>query len=174
MIKVAIVGPESTGKSKLAMQLAQHYNCNWVKEYARTYLEHIDRDYQFEDLKKIAEGQIASEDALLKTEKPFLFCDTTLMVIKVWSEFKYATIDESILDQYKKRSYDLYLLCNIDLPWQDDILREHPHKREELFKIYQSEISLIPAPSVIISGTGLERLQNAIDAINLYKQKSHR
>jgi len=124
MLKIGIVGPESTGKSELAMQLAAHYKCNWVKEYAREFLEKLKRYYIYDDLKRMAQGQIQLEDEALKEKKDFLFCDTTLMVIKVWSQFKYNKVDDWILNEYQNRKYDFYLLCDIDLQWQYDPLRE--------------------------------------------------
>lgn len=171
MKKIAIVGPESTGKSELAQQLAYHFKCNWVKEYAREYLEKLNHSYSYADLKIIAKGQIKSEDISLIKNNDFLFLDTTLMVIKVWSEFKYNKVDDWILKEYQRRKYDLYLLCDIDLPWEDDPLREHPDKRKELLEIYKNEIKNTKTPFFIISGTGRKRVNNAITIVNNHLNK---
>ena len=108
--RIAIVGSESTGKSELSEALAEHYNTVWVPEYAREYLEKINRAYVFEDLKIIADGQMHLEDAYEKKTNNILFCDTNLTVIKIWSEFKFGKIDDWIINEIKKRKYDLHLL----------------------------------------------------------------
>lgn len=163
MIKVAIVGPESTGKTELSRQLANHFKCNWVREFARGYLENLGRAYSYDDLKIIAQGQTQLEDDALKENKDFVFFDTTLMVIKVWSDFKYNKTNDWILIEYQKRKFDFYLLCDIDLPWQEDPLREHPNNRKELFEIYKNEIRYMKAPFALVTGGGANRLNNAVN-----------
>lgn len=96
----------------------------------------------------------------------YLFCDTDLLVTKVWSEFKYGKCDPWILEQVNIHRYDLYLLCDIDLPWQDDPLREHPDKRKELFDIYHRHLLEMKVDFVIVAGIGDRRLENAIKAIS--------
>ena len=125
--KIAIVGPESTGKSLLSEQLSNHYNTAWVPEVARDYLHKLNRPYTFDDLSVIAKLQLKEEERLSKTAKHFLFCDTNLIVIKVWSDFKYGRTEKWIVDAIQKSDYSLHLLTDIDLPWEDDPLREHPH-----------------------------------------------
>lgn len=163
--RIAIVGPECTGKTVLSRQLAQQYNTEWVPEFARQYLDQINRPYEQHDLLKIAKWQITLEDELALMAKDYLFCDTNLLVIKVWSEFKYGTCDAEILALLHKRSYDLHLLTNIDIPWEFDPQREHPHKREELFNIYESELQKLKVPYTIVSGSYDQRLQHATKAI---------
>ncbi len=165
--KIAIVGPESTGKSMLAQQLAQLYKTAWVKEYARTYLEKLNRNYTYDDLRIIAKGQMQWEDEQAGKANGLLFCDTNLIVIKVWSDFKYGKTDKEIIAEIKKRKYQTHLLCNIDLPWQNDPLREHPHKREQLFKIYKTELKKFGIGYIEVKGTGDERLKSAADALSL-------
>lgn len=169
MIKVGIVGPESTGKSELSRKLALHFNSTWVKEYAREYLENLNRDYEYSDLKIIAKGQVKSEETQSKKNPDCLFCDTTLMVIKVWSDFKYHKTDEWILKKYAEIQYDFYLLCDIDVPWQPDPLREHPNSRLELMNIYKDELKKTNTPYAIVSGIDSNRLKNAIKEVNRFK-----
>lgn len=159
--KIAIVGPESTGKSQLTEHLALHYNTAWVKEYAREYLEKLKRDYTYDDLSIIAKKQIETEDERLSLSNKFLFIDTNLLVIKVWSDFIYCKTEPWIIEEIKKRKYDLHLLCDVDLPWQPDPLREHPHMREKLFAIYKSELENFGIEYKVVRGEGDERLQNA-------------
>lgn len=138
--RIAIVGPECTGKTDLARFLAEHYKTVWVPEFARTYLETLDREYTKADLPHIAKGQGVLEDSTAKQANRFLFCDTNLVVIKIWSEFKYGSCDPAILKEMHERTYDLHLLTDVDLPWEDDPLREHPDKRQELFELYEAEL----------------------------------
>src|SRR5688500_989467 len=131
--KIVILGPESTGKSSLCKQLANHYQTEWCPEYAREYLLKHGIDYSYEDLLVIAKGQIALEESYQSTassQQPaasdLLFIDTNMYVMKVWCEFVFGKCHKYILDQIVQRKYDLYLLCNIDLPWIKDELREYP------------------------------------------------
>jgi len=163
--KVAVIGPECTGKSDLSKFLAYHYNTEWVPEYARGYLENLVRPYEQHDLLTIANGQMRLEDKYEKDCKNLMICDTNLYVIKVWSEFKFGNCPPEILNHISKRKYDLYLLTYIDLPWVADPQREHPHKREELYKIYLKEMKAQRVPCVEIKGQGDQRRQMAVDAI---------
>jgi NadR type nicotinamide-nucleotide adenylyltransferase len=160
--KIAITGPESTGKSLLSEQLARHYNTVWVPEYAREYIDGLNRPYNQQDILVIAKGQIRSEQTFYQKANSYLFCDTELIVTKIWSEVKYQNCDEWILAKIIENRYDLFLLCDIDLPWEEDPQREHPHKREFLFNLYKEELTGRGFPFFIISGFGNERLDNAI------------
>jgi NadR type nicotinamide-nucleotide adenylyltransferase len=167
-LKIAITGPESTGKSSLAEQLAHHYQAVWVPEYARGYIDSLSRPYDQQDILLIAKGQVKAEKAFYKKAGTFLFCDTELIVTKIWSEVRYNHCHEWILKKIVENNYDLYLLCNIDLPWENDPQREHPDKREYLFNLYQKELNVHAFPYFVISGFGKERLNNAIRQINTY------
>lgn len=163
--KVAVIGPECTGKSKLSEFLASHFKTGWVPEYARGYIDNLVRPYQEHDLLTIARGQMRLEDKWEKDCKDIMICDTNLYVIKVWSEFKYGTCDPEILHHIKTRKYDLYLLTNVDIPWEDDPLREHPHQREELYAIYLNEMKNQAVPCVVIKGDREQRRRTAVEAI---------
>lgn len=166
--KIAIVGPESTGKSTLAQGLANHYQTVWVPEYARGYLDKLGKPYEQTDLITIAHGQLRLEDERLKDATSFLFCDTTLMVIKIWSEFKYGICAPEILHKMDERKYYLHLLTDIDLPWEADPQREHPTKRSALFNLYETELLDQKLPFAVIQGQQHERLQCAIKAIDSF------
>lgn len=163
--KVAVIGPECTGKSALSEYLAGHFNTSWVPEYARGYLDNLVRPYQESDLITIAHGQLRVEDEFARTAGDLLICDTNLYVIKVWSEFKFGRCDEEILNLIKTRHYDLYLLTYIDLPWEEDPQREHPDQREELYSIYLQEMKNQPVPFVEIKGERETRRRTAVEAI---------
>jgi nicotinamide riboside kinase len=116
MIRIAVTGPESTGKTTLARQLARRYGAPWTPEYARYYLRRLNRPYVQDDLLAIARGQLEWEEAKGRRNPEILFSDTCLLVIKIWSEFKYGNCHPWILEQLRAHTYDLYLLCGVDLP----------------------------------------------------------
>lgn len=164
--KIAITGPESTGKSWLAENLATRFNTLWVPEYARQYLDEIGRHYQYADILAIAKGQIMIEQKMLKNATRFLFSDTELIVTKIWSEVKFGVCDPWIIDRIEKQHYDYFLLCDIDLPWEYDPLREDPDRRQFLFDLYFQELDNRKFPFSVISGNGVSRLEMAVDIIN--------
>ncbi|UPK70377.1 AAA family ATPase [Chitinophaga filiformis] len=173
MLKVVVIGPESTGKSTLSEQLAAHYQTVWVPEYARQYLEALPRSYEQHDLLTIAEGQLALEDDLAAAANRLLICDTDLHVIKVWSEYKYGTCDPHILAQIAKRPYDLYLLTYIDIPWEEDPQREYPDPamREYFYNIYRDLVAASGVPWVEIKGNFEERKLLAVTAVDKLLEK---
>ncbi len=168
--KIVIIGPESTGKSTLCKQLATHYKTSWVEEYAREYLLKNGTQYTFENLLDIAKGQITGEELVNKSAinnlKSAIFIDTDMHVMKVWCEFVFERCHHWILNRIAERKYDLYLLCNIDLPWVADELREYPDlvRRQKLYHHYKELLVNQPVPWVEISGNYDERLQKAINA----------
>jgi NadR type nicotinamide-nucleotide adenylyltransferase len=178
--KIVVIGPESTGKSTLCEQLAQHYDTTWCPEFAREYLLANGTNYEYDDLQTIAKGQLALEDEYVTTLErnslPMLedgghlplFIDTDMYVMKVWCEFVFGKCHRFILDEIIKREYDLYLLCNIDLPWVEDELREYPdiQSRKKLYTIYKDIMTNQSVPWVEISGDYNERLQKAISAVD--------
>lgn len=163
--KVAIIGPECTGKSVLSEFLANHFKTEWVPEYAREYLEHLKRPYEQHDLTLMARGQLRLEDEYERHANEVIICDTNLYVIKVWSEFRFGNCDGEILQSIATRKYDLYLLTYIDISWQEDPLREHPHQRQELYDLYLQEMINQPVPFVEIKGSRQTRRKSAIQAI---------
>ena len=174
MKKVVIIGPESTGKSVLSEQLAAYYQTVWCPEFAREYLLQIKRPYSYEDLLNIAEGQLALEDTLItKAKNGYYFIDTDMYVMKVWCEVAFEQCHTWILKQIARRDYDLYLLCDVDLPWKKDELREYPQLefRKKLFKIYKDLLVFSGSKWSVISGTDSERMQTAVSVINSVFQK---
>lgn len=170
--KVVIIGPESTGKSTLSQQLAQHYQTNWCREYAREYLLEHGAEYTFEDLETIARGQLQLEEQAINTavqnNNRVVFIDTDMYVMKVWCEYVFSKCHQLILDNIVKRKYDLYLLCNIDLPWVADELREYPDEqpRIELYNIYKDILVNQQTTWIDISGSYQQRLFKAIEAVD--------
>lgn len=187
--KVVVLGPESTGKSTLCELLAQHYNTQWCPEFAREYLLTHGMDYTFDDLLFIAKGQLAMEEEfvqsivnssapgvnetvadseLLTQNSKLLFIDTDMYVMKVWCEFVFGKCHKWILEQIVKRKYDLYILCNTDLPWVKDELREYPDlkTRDTLYHIYKDLLINQSVPWIDCIGDYEQRLQKAINAVD--------
>lgn len=166
-LKIAITGPESTGKSTLAEQLARHYHTVFVPEYARLYIGSLDRPYNQQDLLHIAQIQQLWELKMEEIANNILLCDTELFVVKIWNEVVFGSCPSEIEDALSASKYDLYLLMNIDLPWENDPLREHPHRREELFNRYTHALQTAHIPFITISGSYHTRLKSAISAIDV-------
>lgn len=166
IVKIAITGPESTGKSMISEQLANHYHTVWVPEFARFYLNMIERPYDYEDILEIAKGQVKSEEAILKLANKVVFSDTELLVTKIWCDVKYLKCHPWINENLEKQDYDLYLLMNTDIPWQNDPLREHPEMRDELLRLYKNELEIHNLNYRVVSGLGEERLKIAISFVD--------
>ena len=165
--KIVVLGPESTGKSTLCAELAKHYNTSWCPEYARQFLNENGTKYSYEDLLTIAKGQLAGEDAHVENASDLLIIDTDMYVMKVWCEYVFNNCHPFILEQINSRKYDVYLLCDIDLPWTADEMREYPNEepRRELFTIYKELLINQNTPWGIVRGTGDARTQNAVALI---------
>lgn len=167
MIKrIAITGPESTGKSNLAKSLALHYNTLMVPEFARDYIGSLNRNYEKKDLLTIAKSQFEQEENIVKQADEYLFVDTDFLVMKIWSLHKYSRCDPWIIDKFENHRYDLYLLCDIDLSWQPDPQREHPDIRQYLFDWYFKELTKANVNFEIVKGQGDNRFDNAVKFIN--------
>ena len=171
--RILILGPESTGKSTLAEKLAKHFAEPWVPEVAREYLEKLDRPYAYDDLLQIGKQQMRTEDELAMQAQNYLFCDTDLRVIQVWSQHRYGKVDPWVLEELARRTYGLILLCAPDLPWQADPLREHPEleMRQQFFEIYQQLSQASGIPWILISGDTAQRLSTAIQAVVSLKKE---
>lgn len=166
IIRVAVVGPECTGKSTLSQQLALHYKTCFVPEFAREYLAGLNRPYTIHDIEAISKGQMQLEDKRVASADTILICDTNLVVTKIWAEFKYHSCPDWIKDNVRLRKYAIHLLTFPDIPWEDDPLREHPHLRNELFELYRKELDSLEVNYTIISGKAEDRLKQAIKALD--------
>lgn len=165
MRRISLTGPESAGKSTLAAQLAAHYGTAYVPEYARVYLEENGAHYTPADLEAIAHGQLAAEDAAQAYQ--LLFCDTDLLVIKIWAENAFGTCPAWVLAELARPRYALTLLLAPDLPWTPDPLREHPDpaQRWHFYNLYRAELVSREWPFVEIGGPPAQRLAQALRAV---------
>ncbi len=168
LIKIAVVGPESTGKSTISAQLADHYQTVWVPEFAREYCEKLTQPCTWEDEINMFRGQLQLENKLASKANRILICDTTFITVKIWSDHMFGQSPPEVLEKLPAHSYDFYLLMNIDLPWEDDPLRDFPHMREHFMEVWHKELNALHARYTLISGSDQERLRNAIQAIDLF------
>jgi NadR type nicotinamide-nucleotide adenylyltransferase len=166
--KIAVVGPESTGKSTISAQLAEHYNTVWVPEYARGYCEALQAPCTWQDEINMFYGQLALEKELLPRANKILICDTTFITVKIWSDHIFGRAPQEVLDALPRHQYDLYLLMDIDLPWEEDPLRDFPHLREHFMEVWHKELKELDARYEVISGTEAERFNNATRVIDRF------
>lgn len=174
MIKIAILGPESTGKSELAQKLASHFGGEWVPEYAREYVEQLNAKYSFDDVCIIARKQIEEQQNIeLENQPDYVFFDTELIITKIWFKYCFNQVPEFVENQLAKNYFDFYLLCDYDLEWIADPVREHGDDRQYFFELYKTEILKTGKPYSIVSGKGDVRLKNAVAAIkNNFEQNN--
>jgi nicotinamide riboside kinase len=170
IIKIALFGPESTGKTTLAIQLAEHFKTAWAPEFARDYLqEKWEKSGQIcdvNDMLPIAYGQTKLENDSLSVANKFLFCDTNLLVTKVFSEVYYNFCDPLLEKAALKHEYDLFFLTNIDVPWEKDDLRDKPEGRESVFGVFKQTLIDNNKPFITLSGDKDLRLNKAISIVD--------
>ena len=157
-LKIAFTGPESTGKTSLSMLVAETFDGVYMPEYSRSFLEKTNGFYEEQDLVTIALGQSEALQNVLITGNHLLVSDTDMTVMKVWSQFKYGRVSPVIEHLYQEESFDHLFLCDTDIPWEEDPLREHPESREELFTLYLEMIQTKTKNFTIVKGSLEERL----------------
>jgi NadR type nicotinamide-nucleotide adenylyltransferase len=166
LIRIGITGPECTGKSTLAAGLAAHYHTVFIPEYAREYIESLHRPYSYDDVVHIAERQVMEEKTYALKANGILFYDTYLIITKVWFSVVYNRMPVWIDEVLKKKHIHLFLLCDTDIPWVPDKVRENGGEmRERLFQMYRQELEKYGFRYSVIRGKGNGRLLNAIEAV---------
>lgn len=171
MKRIGIIGPESTGKSLLAEKLSLHFNSPWIPEYARKYIEELGKKYTFEDVVNIAKKQI--EENIEYTQKfgdkaKYLFFDTELIITKVWFLDVWGKCPDFLTEALNNYDIDFFLLCQPDLPWYDDPVRENGNRRDYFYNWYKKEIISLKKPFAEINGQNGQRTKNAIKALTCF------
>lgn len=170
--RIVLIGPESTGKTELAEYISEKFNTCYVPEYARSYIEKLARPYSYADVEHIALKQLELEEKNEKHANGILFYDTFLIITKVWFDVVYNKRPFWIDKRIKNSTIDLYLLCNTDLPWIDDPVRENGGEmREKLFDIYKRELEHYNFNYEIVTGLGENRFTNALNLVNNFLEK---
>jgi nicotinamide riboside kinase len=169
ILKIAIYGPESTGKTTLAKQLAAHFNTVWTPEFAREYLQQKwDRSQEvctLADMMPIALGQTQLENEKLALANTFLFCDTNVLVTKVYSDIYYKTCEPELEKAAFEHHYDLFFLTDVDIPWQKDDLRDSAQYRDQSFQVFKETLIAHNKPYILLSGNQDTRLEKAISIL---------
>ena len=164
MIRVAITGPESSGKTTLSVALADYFKVDSIPEFARAFLEQSGGEYDQSDLDIIAKGQLES---ILSKKNEVIISDTDFMVLEIWSQYKYGNVSAYISDLVQKDFFDLHILCSPDIPWEEDPLRENPDNREALFEMYLSSLKNQNKHFIIVSGDQNQRVVKSLRSIDL-------
>lgn len=168
---VTITGTESTGKTTLALQLAEHFNTALVPDVSRDYIDKLAHPYGYEDVLNIAREIIKQEDEAFGRENKLLISDNCLLNIKIWLEYYKWPLPDWFTEALSKRKSDIYLLCDIDLDWIKDSQRNNPHDREELLHRFMNELASLQVEYHLVSGKDTERFTNACHFIDALLQK---
>ena len=163
MIRIAVTGPESSGKTTLSKSLAASVAVRWIPEYAREYLEENKGTYEESDLLEMAKSQKKQYESVPRNESAFV-SDTELTVFMVWSEDKFKSVNPELTRMWEKESFDLLFLCYPDIPWEPDPLREDPERRVELFASYVEKLNEKRQKFYIIRGEN--KLRKALEVIS--------
>ena len=166
---VAIVGPESSGKTTLAADLASHFRTVWLPEYARLRLRNS--DYSDSDLFQISREQHARETDFIKASAALSIFDTDGLVIRIWWLEKYRRYPHEISELFDSQANRLYLLTTPEMSWEPDVLRESPTDRDRLFRIYEGTLQELGMTYHVIGGTREQRVELAALAITKYCEK---
>jgi len=166
MKKIVVTGPESSGKTTLVNTIEKKIGITGVPEFARIYIDQLERPYIKDDLVEIAKGQLKLEKKFNNKNETILLCDTDLLTIKIWSEYKFGCCDSSIKNKLMANLPDYYVLTSPDIPWEPDPQRENPYEREELFKIYQKEIIALKTPFILVDGNPAQRMDQFLKLMN--------
>ena len=168
--RIILTGPESTGKTTLAKHLAYHLTTAVVHEYARDYISSLNRPYTTADILNIAKGQIEWERQGMQLANKYVICDTSMLVLKVWSEYKFGICPPFILDELKYQKIDLFVLCGIDVPWEFDQLRENPNERQKLYEIYKKELTEGGFHFIEVSGSVEDRINQIKGELQIWNK----
>ncbi len=164
MMKIAITGPESSGKTTLSVALSDHFKVDFIPEFAREFLEHSSGKYDQTDLDIIAKGQL---DSILSKENEVTISDTDFIVLEIWSQYKYGAVSTYINELVQKNVFDLHILCTPDIPWEEDPLRENSNSRNELFDLYLKSLIRHNKNFIIVSGDQNERVIKSLKSIHI-------
>lgn len=173
LIKIVLTGPESSGKTTLAKALAEHYQVPLVPEYAREYLENIGLAYTQNDLLQIAKGQAKLKAEYLAQNPSILISDTDQVVMKVWSEVRFQTCHPWIIEQLNQSDTHLYILCQPDIPWEYDALREDETSRDMLYERYLETLEQFQLPYLEVGGALSKRCQIALETIQQLQKEQN-
>lgn len=171
-IRIGLVGPESTGKSTIAKALAERFGGTYIEEYARAYVSRLTEPATYEDVSCILRRNMEEYEAA----QGLVFFDTEAIITKVWMDVVWGQHPEELDLFMKEHPMDYYLLLKPDIAWVADPTRENGDQqtREALYNTYMEEIRATNRPYRIVSGSGNERLENAIAAMEEWTKPNKR
>ncbi len=162
-MKICLYGPESVGKSGLAIQLAEMFQTNYVLEQARNFI--VSNDFSVEDIIKIGKAQNEAVKKASSVSNKVLFCDTDLITTQIYSKYYLNQIPEVLFELEKEVNYDFYFLLDIDIEWVADGLRDLGHKRKEMYEIFKSELEIRGIEYVKVNGIWENRLKIVLNTL---------
>lgn len=164
MIRIAITGPESTGKTTISKALAEHFQTHLFEEFARKYLTERNGEYDYKDLSKIAALQQEEREKIPRSS--IIIYDTENIVLEIWAKVKYGKTDPLIDKLVEDQRFDHYFLCSPEgVKWEEDPLRENPNDRDELFSLYENRLKEKKLPYSVLKGEMHSRIDEAIELI---------
>lgn len=167
IIKIAVIGAESTGKTWLCEALAKHFNTNWVPEYAREYFNNSSiYDYSVDDLVQIAINQIELEKECIKNARNIMFCDTTLLTLYIWAELEFKRVPTFILENLNQVNYHYYLITDNSVHWQQDSQRQNKFSRDLILKMNINLVEQMKKPYTILKGFDEDRMNQALKCLH--------
>lgn len=177
LTRIVVIGSESTGKTHLTQRLSEFFDCTYSEEAARLYVEKHPRQLQASDVVPIALSQISLQDKAIQNAKNLILHDTDLFSTVIYSKYYYQASPDWILKKARLQASDLYLLCDIDLPWQPEPLFRDQGSTEARRQVHTNFLDLIIKEQLnmrIIKGTGAKRTQMAIDIVERFISKNKR
>lgn len=174
LTRIVVTGSESTGKTTLANSIAEHYAVPWIPEFARDYAENKDEPLTADDVGPIAAGQIAREDAAFQNASGVVILDTDIVSTVVFAEHYYGRVPSWIEHAAQERLADLYLLCDTDVPWVADQVRDAQHHRRQIHDLFVQRLAQLAATVRVVGGTTSphERLKRALEHIEDWRKSA--
>lgn len=164
---VVITGAESTGKSVLTEWLANYFKVPYIPEFAREYVENLNREYNYQDVELIGKKQISQLETLKQSNYPYIFVDTWLIITKIWFEVVYKKVPPWLVTSIENTTIDLFLVCDTNLPWKPDSVRENGGEQREILQSkYINELQQNNFKYKIVSYKGEKRFNEALKEVN--------
>jgi len=164
---IVVTGAESTGKSELTKQLARYFHASFIPEYAREYVEQLHRPYHYHDVEVIARKQVSQLHDLMRMNPPLIIMDTWLIITRIWFEVVFDKTPDWLDEAIRETTIDLFLVCDTDLPWISDPVRENGgDRRSYLQERYIEMIRSYGFRYEKVTGTGEDRFQLAIQLVS--------
>jgi NadR type nicotinamide-nucleotide adenylyltransferase len=168
LVRVCVTGPESTGKTTLAARLADHSHTVWVPEASRAYAERKQSPLLLDDVVPIAREHVAMADDAARLASGMLVLDTDLLSTVIYSRHYYGVVPPEVDTLERARRADLYLLCDVDVPWVPDGVRDRPADRERMLALFRDALDARELRWTMIRGDWDERWHAARDTVDIF------